>query len=79
MLHEMLQFEMPINIYKIVLGYNVTQLKVVLLKFYSAEKITIKNSVKTNNLHTIYGKNKQKRPQNVVIWSGRRDSNILNP
>ena len=27
MLHEMLQFEMPINPYKIVLGYNVTQLK----------------------------------------------------
>ena len=27
MLHEMLQFESAINIYKIVLGYNVTQLK----------------------------------------------------
>ena len=27
MLHEMLQFEMPITPYKIVLGYNVTQLK----------------------------------------------------
>ena len=30
MLHEMLQFEMPINPYKIVLGYNVTKLKVIL-------------------------------------------------
>lgn len=27
MLHEMLQFESVINIYKIVFGYNVTQLK----------------------------------------------------
>ena len=27
MLHEMLQFQSVINIYKIVLGYNVTQLK----------------------------------------------------
>ena len=27
MLHEMLQFKMPINRYKIVLGDNVTQLK----------------------------------------------------
>ena len=57
MLHEMLQFKMPTMPYKIVLGYNVTKLKVILLKFYSAEKITIKNRVQIYYLHPIYGKN----------------------